>query len=1080
MPASTVKFPLDTCVQSSDVQSPLIQLVSTPTAVVGGTTTAAVAAAAARASADYTRGDRAGYINASTSPSSRTGILSAVPYGSLEDLAQTEADRLVTVAVGGVYTEDLIPPPSDNNKHNAYNISAVLDPLYVTPRLSRYSSRVVHITATLEQEIHALASAYFSFASGGGDGSDGGFLSSSVGVRLLTTSATGMLGPLMAALRLSVHTFRQTRMDGSEAPSIAEGLAAAPSHPALLIHGIANEADVAAMGAYLQRHAGARLLVPFHHISLWYGEFVTHIQPSDCDRVIFATNLPNWNPSAATAGASVSASSSELMRGFWRAVASDAVPPTPRGLHGFLAQRLIANIVERIPSRLTQETFMATLFAVSVVVLDPFAFTVGPLSSAPCAHDDASSNAGSASSTSGALCETNVGARRVEVRSLESCLYSTSGGTPPTPPSSRNPTDPINAFTFASGRIDYEPLPPPVGPNALAIAVGSVAGGLALLAALIGLTLWLCTGRSHRHAPKDPSEPFTIIFTDIQSSTSLWAEVPEEMGAALEVHHRLIRQLIKKHRGYEVKTIGDAFMVAFKEADDAVRLSYELQHCFFNCRDFSPAVDAAYISFDREKLLDAEAAAASGGGGFGFGAETAATDDPALARLSANLTPEVYSLRWSGLRVRVGIHTAFGDIKRDDVTNAYDYYGTVTNTAARVEAVAHGGQVCFTEGTLRALSAALPLEVSAPNSDLADVVARQQQQQEEAHSERGTAASRNHVPSAAVRLGPVELRGLADLVTVYQLECVIGRQFPPLRLESAAEAYDPSNDGSGSGGSDSVYGSKGKAAGSSKPSDAADIASKSGILAASSSAVFVGGGKEGGAAHQQQQPPLPDDVHPMHVLLVVAALFSAVPSGQRAREVRRFADVWRVRVSRKAVEHAQQWGTLHQHANGAQRAAQNSDKVSLATSRGNALTNDEAMKLLASSLAKDDAMLAASYDGLARRLRPVALKSLRAAPLPRAVAARPLGGVAVPMTGSVSLAMSAQQGAASRTPAGGGHPLDLSCANLGDSSPRGVAKLSEVAFQWRGEHGECYAQCATDAGGCRGTEVKTISFIIFK
>ena len=217
-------------------------------------------------------------------------------------------------------------------------------------------------------------------------------------------------------------------------------------------------------------------------------------------------------------------------------------------------------------------------------------------------------------------------------------------------------------------------------------------------------------------------EPFTIIFTDIQSSTSLWAEVPEEMGAALEVHHRLIRQLIKRHRGYEVKTIGDAFMIAFKEADDAVRLAYELQHCFFKCREFSPAIDAAYVAFDRERLLEAEAAAEdAAAGGFGTFGNTAiatagASDTPALARLSAHLTPEAYAQQWSGLRVRVGIHTAFGDIKRDEVTDAYDYYGTVTNTAARVEAVAHGGQVCFTETTLRALSFASTLQISSTDS----------------------------------------------------------------------------------------------------------------------------------------------------------------------------------------------------------------------------------------------------------------------------------------------------------------------------------------------------------------------------
>jgi hypothetical protein len=40
-------------------------------------------------------------------------------------------------------------------------------------------------------------------------------------------------------------------------------------------------------------------------------------------------------------------------------------------------------------------------------------------------------------------------------------------------------------------------------------------------------------------------------------------------------------------------------------------------------------------------------------------------------------------------------------IRRDAATGAYDYYGTVVNCAARVEAIGHGGQVLVTEDTLR-------------------------------------------------------------------------------------------------------------------------------------------------------------------------------------------------------------------------------------------------------------------------------------------------------------------------------------------------------------------------------------------
>ena len=80
------------------------------------------------------------------------------------------------------------------------------------------------------------------------------------------------------------------------------------------------------------------------------------------------------------------------------------------------------------------------------------------------------------------------------------------------------------------------------------------------------------TRKDNRNAPADPSKPFTIMFTDIQASTMLWAALPQRMGKAIDLHHATIRKLIRAHNGYEVKTIGDAFMIAFTSASDALDL----------------------------------------------------------------------------------------------------------------------------------------------------------------------------------------------------------------------------------------------------------------------------------------------------------------------------------------------------------------------------------------------------------------------------------------------------------------------------------------------------------------------------
>ena len=77
--------------------------------------------------------------------------------------------------------------------------------------------------------------------------------------------------------------------------------------------------------------------------------------------------------------------------------------------------------------------------------------------------------------------------------------------------------------------------------------------------------------RDNSNAPKDPSAKVAVLFTDIQSSTTLWATVPQEMGEALDMHHREIRQLIKKYKCYEVKTIGDSFMVVSQSPEKLLR-----------------------------------------------------------------------------------------------------------------------------------------------------------------------------------------------------------------------------------------------------------------------------------------------------------------------------------------------------------------------------------------------------------------------------------------------------------------------------------------------------------------------------
>jgi adenylate cyclase len=123
------------------------------------------------------------------------------------------------------------------------------------------------------------------------------------------------------------------------------------------------------------------------------------------------------------------------------------------------------------------------------------------------------------------------------------------------------------------------------------------------------------------------------MFTDIVGYTALSQRNEKLALQLLEKHRSLMRPVFASHKGREVKTMGDAFLVQFESALEAVECAVEMQEVIHNQTDSSS-----------EKL-----------------------------------------------EMKVGIHV--GDVVQSDG----DVHGDAVNIASRIEPLAKGGEICISQ-----------------------------------------------------------------------------------------------------------------------------------------------------------------------------------------------------------------------------------------------------------------------------------------------------------------------------------------------------------------------------------------------
>ncbi len=79
------------------------------------------------------------------------------------------------------------------------------------------------------------------------------------------------------------------------------------------------------------------------------------------------------------------------------------------------------------------------------------------------------------------------------------------------------------------------------------------------------------------HMNDYPIGTVSFLFTDIEGSTPLWESQPEQMRAALQIHHAIMQASIADNAGVVVNIAGDGFLAAFPTAPQALSAAISAQ-----------------------------------------------------------------------------------------------------------------------------------------------------------------------------------------------------------------------------------------------------------------------------------------------------------------------------------------------------------------------------------------------------------------------------------------------------------------------------------------------------------------------
>eukprot|EP00560_Eucampia_antarctica_P009171 CAMPEP_0197827728 /NCGR_PEP_ID=MMETSP1437-20131217/4454_1 /TAXON_ID=49252 ORGANISM="Eucampia antarctica, Strain CCMP1452" /NCGR_SAMPLE_ID=MMETSP1437 /ASSEMBLY_ACC=CAM_ASM_001096 /LENGTH=463 /DNA_ID=CAMNT_0043428703 /DNA_START=521 /DNA_END=1912 /DNA_ORIENTATION=+ len=252
--------------------------------------------------------------------------------------------------------------------------------------------------------------------------------------------------------------------------------------------------------------------------------------------------------------------------------------------------------------------------------------------------------------------------------------------------------------------------------------------------------------------PKSPTEvpegDVTIVFTDVQGSTSMWEANHVAMKEALDLHDSIVRKCYSNLNGYEITTEGDAFQLAFKHPLDAFKFAMRCQ------------IDLYRANWSSEILSLKEAADLENG-------------------------------TFRGFRVRIAIHHGPTRSKFHDMTGRIYYEGATVGITKAVEKMCHGGQILTTMETWRAVSGMAERQLGSPQVlDCGEHLLLRSKKKD---------SNTSTISKQILQLLPRKFaydyftaRGRRPSDSRNKKDAIIGRKFPPLitKGQTSASFYD--------------------------------------------------------------------------------------------------------------------------------------------------------------------------------------------------------------------------------------------------------------------------------------------------